>query len=376
MPLRQTLSRHWFRFQRELFPRVEEALGPLVERYQRLVRVLEMVRVEERLPTSRGWQGRPLKDRAALARAFLAKAVLDVPTTRGLVERLRTEPTLRRLCGWERVGAVPSEATFSRAFGEFAESDLPGRLHEALLEWTLEGHLAGHVSRDSTAIAGREKPALKPAAKAKRKRGRPRKGEQRPKEPRRLERQGSMTLEKMLEDLPKACDIGVKRNGKGHQERWTGYKLHIDAIDGGIPVSCLLTSASVHDSQAAIPLATLTAKRVTSLYDLMDSAYDAPEIRAFSRKLGHVPIIDTNPRRRAELKAERKREALAESWIGQVSPQARRYRERSTVERVNGRLKDDFGGRHVRVRGPGKVFCHLMFGILALTVEQLMRWVL
>ena len=81
----------------------------------------------------------------ALARAFLAKAVLDVPTTRGLVERLRTEGLLRRLCGWEAAGGVPSEATFSRAFAEFAASDLPGRLHEALLDRTLEGHLAGHV---------------------------------------------------------------------------------------------------------------------------------------------------------------------------------------------------------------------------------------
>lgn len=32
-----------------------------------------------------------------------------------------------------------------------------------------------------------------------------------------------------------------------------------------------LTAASVHDSQVAIPLATMTASRVTSLYDLMDS---------------------------------------------------------------------------------------------------------
>ena len=92
MPLKQTLSRHWFRFQRELFPWLEEALGPLGERYQRLVRVVELARVEESLPYSRGWRGRPLKDRGALARAFLAKAVLDVLTTRALVERLRTEP--------------------------------------------------------------------------------------------------------------------------------------------------------------------------------------------------------------------------------------------------------------------------------------------
>ena len=284
-------------------------MGPLGERYQRLVRVVELVRVEEWLPYSGGWRGRPLKDRGALARAFLAKAVLDVPTTRALVERLRTEPTLRRLCGWEGAAGVPSEATFSRAFAEFAASDLPGRLHEALLDRTLKGHLAGHVSRDSTAIPGRESPAPKPAATArpKRRRGRPRKNEPRPKEPRRLERQASMTLEEMLKDLPKVCDTGVKRNAKGYQESWTGYKLHIDAIDGGIPVSCLLTSASVRDSQAAIPLARLTASRVDSLYDLTDSAYDAPEIRAFSQKLGHVPIIDLNPRRRPQVKAERKR---------------------------------------------------------------------
>ena len=37
------------------------------------------------------------------------------------------------------------------------------------------------------------------------------------------------------------------------------------------------------------------------------------------------------------------------------------------------RLKDEFGGRHVRVRGDAKVLCHLMFGIIALTVDQLMR---
>lgn len=43
------------------------------------------------------------------------------------------------------------------------------------------------------------------------------------------------------------------------------------------------------------------------------------------------------------------------------------------VERVNGRLRDEFGGRHVRVRGNPKVRCHLIFGMLALTVDRLMR---
>ena len=65
--------------------------------------------------------------------------------------------------------------------------------------------------------------------------------------------------------------------------------------------------------------------------------------------------------------------AKAQRSLGHVSCERLRYRERSTVERVNGRLKDDFGGRQVRVRGHAKVLCHLMFGILALTVAQLVR---
>jgi hypothetical protein len=43
------------------------------------------------------------------------------------------------------------------------------------------------------------------------------------------------------------------------------------------------------------------------------------------------------------------------------------------VERVNGRLKEEFGGRFVRVRCAAKVIAHLMFGIQALTVDQLLR---
>ena len=39
---------------------------------------------------------------------------------------------------------------------------------------------------------------------------------------------------------------------------------------------------------------------------------------------------------------------------------------------MNARLKDEFGGHHVWVRGYLKVN-HLVFGILALSVDQLMR---
>ena len=271
---------------------------------------------------------------------------------------------------------MPSEATFSRAFSEFAAGALPSRLHEALIAATHDDRLVGHISRDSTAIEARETPVSLPKAeKPKAKRGRPKKGEERPKEPRRVECQPGMTLEAMLADLPRHCAVGVKRNAKGHQETWIGYKLHLDVADGGIPISCVLTAASVHDSQVAIPLATMTAGRVTSLYDLMDSAYDVPEIKEHSRSLGHVPIIDAHPRSIPGGKTEMEAEAKRRRRVALPTAEDIRFNERTTAERVNGRIKDDFGGRTIRVRGHDKVLCHLMFGVLALTIDQLIRLV-
>lgn len=52
---------------------------------------------------------------------------------------------------------------------------------------------------------------------------------------------------------------------------------------------------------------------------------------------------------------------------------AQRYKERSQAERTNARLKDEFGGKQVGVRGHAKVMSHLMFGLLVLTADQLMR---
>lgn len=139
--------------------------------------------------------------------------------------------------------------------------------------------------------------------------------------------------------------------------------------DGQIPISCLLTSASLHDSQVAIPLATLSAERTTNLYDVMDAAYDAEPIREHSRSLGHVPLIDINPRRDKALAEELRTEARRLKNLGFQLAEQVRYNERTAGERVNGRLKDEFGGRHVRVRGAAKVMCHCMFAVLALTAD-------
>lgn len=375
--LHETLSQVWLNIQSSLFPWLAEELGPLTAKQQELVTTLELVRIEEFIYSVRGFPGRPAQDRTAIARAFVAKMVYNQATTRALLDRLDTDSALRRICGWERKSDVPDEWTFSRAFAEFSTSRLPERVHEALIQKSYATELVGHISRDSTAIAAREKPAKKAAlAKVKAKRGRPQQDEMRVKPQTRIEKQAAgMALAAMLEDLPTACDVGSKKNCKGYKESWIGYKLHLDVADGGIPIAGVLTSASTHDSQVAIPLAHISHARVVSLYDVMDAAYDLPQIHDISRQLGHVPLIDVNPRRdqalKDELTAENKRCRLAGYQVAEEI----RYNERSTVERVNARLKDEFGGRNVRVRGHAKVMCHLMFGILALTANQLVTFV-
>ena len=356
----------WNRVQCSLFPYLKERMPDMTADHIRLAAILEVVRIEEHVdPGWVQWFGRKKKDRKALARAFVAKAAYNMSGTNALIERLRVDKNLRTLCGWEYAGQIPSESTFSRAFAIFAETGLLDQVHESLVKHYVSDEIVWHVSRDSTAIDAREKPARKGSkaeecVKTKKKRGRPRKGEIRGPAPEtRLAKQRKQSAREALSELPGVCDVGTKKDAKGHKTSWVGYKFHIDTGDGDIPLFAVTTSASLHDSQVAIPMSKITAERVTSWYDLMDSAYDARDIREVSEELGHVPITDRNPR-----------------WAGRTPPmepdRARRYHGRSAAERINSRLKDNCGGRMVRVRGKPKVHTHLMFGLLVVFAEALL----
>ena len=393
LTLRQQITQFAHVLQTGLFPVLNEELGELTPPAKRLVATLEMIPLARFVPSSRGWIGRPSKDRLAIASAFVAKAVYGFALTRQLLDALASDTQLRRICGWKEPWQVPHESTFSRAFDEFARMELPQFVHETLIRETQKDRLIGHIARDSTAIEARERypetpaeaaptPPEKVVARAPRKRGAPRgphkryKGGKRPYAPKsdtRLARQREMKLPEMLADLPRQCDLGGKKDSHGNDHYWRGYKLHWDVADGQIPISAVLTSASVHDSQVAIPLATMSTQRVTYFYELMDSAYEAHHIQEASRGLGHVPIMD--PKAPGGPKSQAKDIPMAKpkrelSWAEQD-----RYKERTMVERVNARLKDEFGGRNVRVRGAAKVMAHLMFGVLALTADQLMKLV-
>jgi hypothetical protein len=366
-----SLSQQWSCFQRVLLELPEEAFpAGLTPLHQRFMWLLDLVPIGKWVRSRFAQRlGRPEHDRRALLRAFLAKALFNFPTTDALLERLQVDGTLRRLCGWERRGDVPSASTFSRAFAEFAAAKLLDQLHAALVAEHLEGVLVFHVSRDSTAIEAREKAPQKepPPPKVPKKRGGPKKSEPKRIRPEtRIERQALAPLtatDALLAELPTACAVGSKRDSKGNVMHWRGYKLHADVGDDGIPLLCLTTSASLHDSQAAIPMARKTTSRVTYLYELMDAAYYADELEAAIRDLGHVPIIDSNPGRAGKA-----------AKVPMEPDRARRYRCRSGSERFNALLKDCHGGRTVRVRGQPKVHTHLMLGVVVIFTSILQGW--
>jgi hypothetical protein len=368
--------------QQDLFPRLKDAIGPLSPQMQLLAAVSSLIPLARLLNARRAASGRPAQDRAALATAFIAKAILNLPTTRDLIGRLRVDESLRRMCGWGSRRTVPHESKFSRAFAEFAASELPQQLHAAIVATTQGERLVGHIARDATAIPARERfpererQRAEKARRKKAKKQRPKGGFVRAKASERgtrIQRQRHQKVEEMLADLPRQCDMGAKKNSQGQDQYWRGYKLHLDVADGQVPINAVLTSASVHDSQVAIPLMRMTSRRVVYLYDLMDSAYDADAILAESRALNHVPIVAPHPRRGSKRvsqcpKAFPARPTPELSWAEQD-----RYKERTMSERVNARLKDEFGANQLRVRGAAKVMAHLMFGVVALTVDQWLR---
>jgi len=339
----------------------EEYLSPEQRTFLALLGLIEAY-----LPAcedTRSTMGRPAFAMKPFLRAFLARSFFRIPTMDDLRKRLMADPNLRQIVGFRK---VPSAATFSRRMAVLAATPLVTRALNDMTAHYHEGRIVGHISRDSTAVAVRERSANKKRAveltpEPKRKRGRPR-NESRPgKKPRGLERQFRMKPGKAVSELDSACAWGCKRNSQGNVSFWKGYKLHLDVTDRGIPVTAIVTGANVHDSQLAIPMEKLTERKITHLYSVMDSAYDARPIAAYIEGKGRVPLIDANKRRVGG------REAFTPA-------QKERFKVRSTVERANAHLKDWLIPSQIFVRGIAKVSFQLLCAVLTLAALKILQY--
>ena len=141
----ESLSQIWYQIQGYLFPHLEDALGPLSDKEKELVAVLELIRIEEFIPCYVGYRGRPAKERRVLARAYVAKMVYNLSTTRELIDRLRGSRRFGRLCGWERVSEIPSESNFSRSTAFALSLPRPRYVHGRNLQHRLNPRLCSKI---------------------------------------------------------------------------------------------------------------------------------------------------------------------------------------------------------------------------------------
>ncbi len=373
MSFRETLSKFWTNVQYTLFPQLEKSLGELSSDHKNLISILELIRIEDFIPCTRFNNGRPSKDRTPMARAYIAKIVFKLHYTKQLVKYLKVDQQLKSICGFDDFKRIPSESKFSRAFQEFTNSSLPEKVHEALIRNVYKDHIVGHVVKDSTGIEVREKHLKKDTAKNRKKLKEAKKKAKRAGELNRRQKQlKEDNLDRMIQELPKHCDKGMKKSAQGYTTIWKGYKLHAAVDDHCIPLAVIVTSASLNDCEAAIPLASKSHLVVTNFYDLMDAAYDHPEIKEHSISLGHVPIIDKCPNNSAQ-KIEKEVEQNRKNILGFKTAEDRRYKERLPKERFNALYKDYNGGRAILYRGHSKVSCHVMFGVLALAASMIIK---
>lgn len=372
MSFRNTLSNYWANVQ-TLFPDLERYTGELSSDHKKLVSILELVRIENFITSTKFNDGRPRKDRYAIARAFIAKIVLKITYTKQLVNQLKVDKQLRIICGWDACQGIPSESKFSRAFQEFSKSSLPTKVHQTLINEVYKDEIVFNVVKDSAPIEVREKHLKKDSAKNRKnlkviKRKKKKAGELNRRQKQLLEKD----LDKMTNDLPKACDKGMKKSAQGYTSIWKGYKIHAAVDDNCIPLAVIITSASLNDCEAAIPLAAKAHQVATNFYDLMDAAYDHPEIKEHSISLNHVPIIDKCPTGSAQ-KIEKESEKERKELLNFKTAEDKRYKERLPKERFNALYKDFYGGRNIFYRGHSKVSCHVMFGVLALTASLIIN---
>jgi hypothetical protein len=157
-----TVASYWGKVQSALFPGFAEELGSTTDKHLKVIVVLDIVKLEDHLdidPYALG-PGRPRLDATAMARAFVAKAVLNTPTSRALIDRLNADAVLRRICGFERKAHVPCEASFSNWFARFARISFPEKGMKPWCEKRTirKGGLTsfGHCARLASASLGNE----------------------------------------------------------------------------------------------------------------------------------------------------------------------------------------------------------------------------
>jgi transposase len=202
--------------------------------------------------------------------SLIAMQVEKINSIKDLVIKLKENPVLRYSCGFDVLGEVPSESTFSRFIDKLSNSEhLEQIFHDLIIKAKELDIIDGeHISIDSTKLDSYE------AAKPK----------------------------KDITDDGTNPNWGMKRDTNGNNIRWFGWKLHILCDSKSeLPLDILVTPASNYDGTMALSLIEQFFKNykdtVEPKYYAMDSAYDLEYVyRDIVNEYQGLPIIAYNPR--------------------------------------------------------------------------------
>lgn len=294
-------------------------------------------------------RGRPGYAAKILWRCYLTRYVLGIESVSALLRLLRDNPYIARACGIDSPDKMPSQPTLSR-FGtklsilrfKVALRNVQRSLTRRMYD-TLPG-FGKMVAIDSTDLKGWSNPSQKGTRKKSPiRRQRPRRGK--------------------VSD----GDAGwsVKTNTRGNKQFTWGFKAHIlcDALYE-LPMVVSTSPGNRHDVKEATPLlaqARYATSRFHPDYVLCDSGYSSEQVRrSIRRNYRATPIIDPNPGHKKAVE----RQELIPNW-------REIYKQRSAIERLNGRLKGFFALDSLRVRGRRKVLVHAHMSVIALQARAL-----
>ncbi len=344
--------------------------------------------------------GRPeTHDRALMIRAYVAKAVEQIPTTEALRARLRRDPVFRWIVGYRGKSDIPSAATFSRMFDQISQCTSLQAIHAQQVETARERQI---VSPDEAAYDASDVPAYE------------------------------KTRRHADAQDPEGASWGLKTGPKGQKYRWFGYKLHLSVAAGSLfPLAALTMTARLHDVNMARPLVKITTDRdMGQQVAIFDAGYDQAALYQDLQAQGLIPIIPLNRHggEAPEGRDDRGRPTcsmghsltlagydattqtqkfrcphatghvdcpMGMAWcsssnygyvqkiaiaddpreVGRIVRGTRAwdalYDLRTSVERAFGYLKEQLNLRTVRVRGRRKVHTHNLFAVIALAASVL-----
>ncbi|MED3038018.1 IS5/IS1182 family transposase [Bacillus thuringiensis] len=296
-----------------------------LEPTRRFEAIFSTLTIEPVLATvsKRSIYGAPTKlNYAAMIYALVARIVERIPTIKDLVKRLRHDFMFHLECGFLFSDQIPSEASFSRFTQKLSESNVLETVQETLLLQAIQENFITDdvVSIDATHFESRDQATSqekKPKPEPK-KRGRKPKVEQEAFQKEKQEQENQKNIyEKTIEDqldvsletlrteIPLRPNWGIKKNSEGKNTFWFGFKAHLAVgTKSQYILQSLMSSASLHDRKAAIPLLKGIQERLSSLtiqYGTLDAGYDYEAIYAQFHRMKAKAIIAYNKRNEGEL---------------------------------------------------------------------------